>query len=192
MWLADQTQSAVPAWLTSPWVALLGLVSSAIAVVQAIVASTKWFIAPTDKESTRRHLARSSVVGIVVSVVVLAPLMWQMMAVTGVKAQGNPLWLGEMYSLMIFGSLSLSAYLYLRPGFSYRVSSAYSAFGVVLICLGSPTALYDYYTSSAWERLLVSATPVLTLAVLAAAYLAHVIPCADPRGGDSQKSRANA
>lgn len=158
----------------------------------ALMALTKWFIAKTDKASTRRLLVRCSVVGIVASAVVLAPLTWQMMAVTSAEAQGIPLWLGEVFSLMIFGSLYLPASLYLRASFSYRVSVAYSAFGVVLICPGSPTVLYDYYTSSVWERLLVSATPVLTLAMLTVTYLAHVIPRAKAHGGGSQKSPASA
>lgn len=192
MWLADQAQSSVQVWLTSPWVAFIGLVASLIAVVQALIASTKWFIAKTDKASSRRRLARCSVVGIVASTVVLAPLTWQMVAVTEAEAQGNQLWMGEVFSLMIFGTLIIPAHLYLRVDFSFRVSAAYSVFGLVLICLGGPTALYDYYTSSGWERLLVSATPVLTLAILTVTYLAHVIPRAKAHGGDRQKPPASA
>lgn len=186
MWLADQPQSSVQAWLTSPWVAFLGLVASLIAVVQALIASTRWFIAKTDKASSRRRLARCSVVGIVASTVVLAPLTWQMMAVTEAEAQGNPLWAGEIFSLVIFGELIIPAYLYLRADFSYRVSAAYSVFGLVLIGLGGPTALYDHYTSSGWERLLVSATPVLTLAILTVTHLAYAIPrTKDQEGNDA-------
>jgi hypothetical protein len=193
IWLADQSQSSLSAWLTSPWVALLGLVASVIAVVTVLIAAIKWFIVKTCKASTRRRLARCSAVGIVASVVVLVPLTWQMMAEVVAEVQGGgQLLVGEVFSLGIFGFLGLSVHLYLRSDFSYRASVAYSIFVGVLLCLGYPTILYDAYTSSVWERLLVSATPALTLAMLIATYLAHVIPRAKAKGSDGRQSPASA
>ena len=188
LWLADQAQSSVSAWLTSPAVALVGLIASAVSVLQALISTTKWFIAKTDKPSTRRRLTISLAVCIIASIVVLAPVTWEMMAVEDTKAGSNPLWVAEVYPFIIFAPLTMAAYLFLTTDFHWKGRAGISPFIVVMISLALPTALYDYLNSSVWERCLVSATPSLTAAMLVATYLAHFLPRAKPHAADAQKS----
>lgn len=73
MWLAGQAQSSGPAWLASPWVALLGLASSIVAVLQGLIATIKWLNHRTDTPTARKRLTVSLGVCIIACVVILAP-----------------------------------------------------------------------------------------------------------------------
>jgi hypothetical protein len=190
MWLADQAQSSVPAWLTSPWVALLGLVSSVIAVLQALIASTKWFAKRTDKASTRQRLAVSLAVCVFACIVVLAPLTWEMMAVEDTKAGSNPLWIAEMYPVCVFSPLLICIIFFLQAGDgrrNWRSGAAIVAFILTLGLLAFPAGLYDSQHSSFWEQCLVSATPTLAIAMRVITYLAHLIHKSEPSAGDNAK-----
>ena len=113
MWLADPAQSSVPAWLTSPWVAVLGLVSSLIAALQGIVAVAKWFAKRTDKISTRKRLNVSLGVSIIASTLVVAPFTWEMVAIkAGGEDGSNPLWVAEIYPGIVFIPLFICVMYY--------------------------------------------------------------------------------
>lgn len=184
MWLADQAQSSLPAWLTSPVVALLGFIAAVISILQWLISTTKWFIERTDEPSTRRRLTVSVGVCIVVSIVVLAPFTWETMAREDVKAGDNPLWVAEMYPVSIFAPLIICAmYYFIVDKFNWKDRLAYLSFFLVIICLAFPTFLYDTFNSSIWERCLVSATSGLTVAMLVVTHLAHLLPRAKPRAG---------
>jgi hypothetical protein len=192
MWVADQAQNSSPAWLASPWVTLAGFFSAVLSLLQALIVTFKWFVAKTDKAATRQRLARCSVVCIVASALVLAPITWQLDAVISSEAQSISLWTGEIFVLAMYGALVVPVIVYWKGTLNYRALVAYSALGVVVMVLGWPTLLYDYYASSVWDRLLVSATPVLTVAVLVATYAAHVIPRGKSRGKSVQQAPATA
>ena len=189
MWLADQAQSSVPAWLTSPVVAILGLIATVISILQGLISTTKWFIKRTDKPSTRRRLTVSAGVCIIASIVVLAPFTWEAMAREDVKLGDNPLWLAELYPVVIFAPLIICATSYFRVNsFNWKDRAIYSSFVLVIISLAFPTFLYDVLHSSIWERCLVSTTPGLTIGMLIMAYMAHLLPRAKPSAGaDAQK-----
>ena len=181
MWLADQVQSSVPAWLTSPVVALLGLIATVISILQGLISTTKWFIKRTDKPGTRRRFTVSVGVCIIASIVVLAPFTWEAMAREDVKVGDNPLWLAELYPVVIFAPLIICAMFYFRiKSFNWKDRPTYSAFILAIISLAFPTFLYDVLHSSIWERCLVSATPGLTIGMLIVTYIAHLLPRAEP------------
>jgi hypothetical protein len=188
LWLADQTQSSIPAWLTSPTVALLGLIASAISVLQALISTTKWFMKRTDKRSTRRRLTVSVGICIIASIVVLAPLTWQMMAREDVKAGSNPLWVAELYPFCIFLPLILSAMCYfLVDSFKWKGRLPIAPFVLTIGCLALSTGFYDAFHVTIWERCLVTATPGFTVAMLVATYLANLLPRAESHDAKAPK-----
>jgi hypothetical protein len=170
-------------------VALAGFLSVVLSILQAVIVTSKWFVAKTDKAATRQRLGRCSVVCIVASALVLVPITWQLDAVISSEAQRISLWTGEILVLAMYGSLVVPVIVYWKGVLNYRALVAYSVLGIVVMVLGWPTLLYDYYMSSVWDRLLVSATPVLTVAVLVATYAAHVIPRGKSRGRASSRPR---
>src|ERR1700743_2225511 len=105
IWVADQAQNSSSAWLTSPWVALAGFLSAVVSLLQAVIVTSKWFVAKTDEAATRQRLARCSVACIVASALVLIPITWQLDAVISSEAQRTSLWSGEILVLAMYGSL---------------------------------------------------------------------------------------
>lgn len=184
MWLADQAQSSVPAWLTSPWVAVLGLVSSVIAVLQGIVAVIKWFSKHTDKASTRKRLNVSLGVSIIASTLIVAPFTWQTVAVkAGEEGGSNPLWLAEIYPGVVFIPLLICVmYYFTTDALNWKERVTYWAFLLTTAGLALPTYIYDLYNRSAWEREVVTVTASLSFALLLVTYLAHLVPRAKPKG----------
>jgi hypothetical protein len=189
MWLADQAQSSVPAWLTSPWVALLGLVSSVIAVLQGLIATIKWLNHRTDTPSARKRPTVSLGVSILACVVVLAPFTWETVAVqAGTSGGSNPLWIAEIYPCIIFMPMLISVkYYFTVDRFDWKNRLTYWAFVLTFIGLAFPTFIYDLFNKSAWERDVVTVTAGLTSAMLAVTYLAHLLPLAKPSTSDAQK-----
>jgi hypothetical protein len=188
MWLAGQAQSSGPAWLTSPWVALLGLISSVIAVSQGLIATIKWLNHRTDTPSARKRLTVSLGVSIIACVVVLAPFTWETVAAEDGKDGGNPLWVAEIYPAMLFLPLLISvAYYFSTEKFEWKNRLVYLDFFMTTVCLAFPTFLYDLFNKSAWERDAVTVTAGLTFGMLVVTHLAHLLPLAKPAGADAQK-----
>lgn len=184
VWLADQAQSSVPAWLTSPWVAILGLVSSIIAVLQGIVAVTKWFAKRTDKASTRKRLNVSLGASIIASTLVVAPFTWETVAIkAGREGGSNPLWVAEIYPGIVFIPLVICViYYFTVDAFNWKERVTYWVFLLTTVGLVFPTYIYDIYNRLAWEREVVTASASLSFALLLVTHLAHLLPPAKPKG----------
>jgi len=183
VWLADQAQSSAPAWLTSPWVAVLGLVSSIIAVLQGIVAVTKWFTKRADKASTRKRVNISLGVSIIASTLIVAPFTWETIAIKAGREDGtNPLWVAEIYPGIVFIPLAICVmYYFTVDALNWKERITYWAFLLTTVGLVFPTYTYDIYNRSAWEREVVTATASLTFALLLVTYLTHLLPLAKPK-----------
>jgi cytochrome bd-type quinol oxidase subunit 2 len=184
VWLADQARSSVPAWLTNPWVAVLGLVSSVVAVLQGIVAVTKWFAKRTDKPSTRKRLNVSLGVSIIASTLVVAPFTWETVAIkAGGENGSNPLWVAEIYPGVVFIPLLICVMYYFKvDALNWKERVTYWAFLLTTVGLVFPTYIYDLYNRSVWEREVVTVTASLSFALLLVTYLAHLVPRAKPKG----------
>jgi len=188
-WLAGQAQSSGSAWLTSPWVALLGLISSVIAIFQGLVATIKWLNHRTDTLGARKRLTVSLGVSIIACIVILAPFTWGTVAVVDDTHGGNPLWEAEIYPAVLFLPLLLSvAYYFSTEKFEWRNRLVYLVFFITVACLAFPTRIYDAFNKSAWERDLVTITAGFTFGMLVVTHLAHLLPLAKPDGADAEKA----
>jgi ABC-type spermidine/putrescine transport system permease subunit II len=138
IWLADQAQSSISAWLTSPIVALLALIATVISILQGLISTTKWFIRRTEKPDTRRRLVISVTVCIIASIVVLAPFTWETMAREDEK-MGNPLWIAELFPAVIFAPLTICISSYLRIASDHHIEKRpWSLIVLTAMCLAVP------------------------------------------------------
>lgn len=185
LWLADQAQSSMPSWLTSPAVAILGFVATVISVVQGAISVTKWFMGRTEKPSARRRLAIATGILSIIAVAVLAPLTWSMIMKVDEKT-GNPAWVAGLYPVIVFVPAIMVAVLLMNYEFK-RESATISAFLVLIICLALPTITFDSINRSTWERYLISSAPGLAVASVVATFIAYFLPRVKPHDAVAQK-----
>ena len=163
--------------------AVLGLVSSIIAVLQGIIAVTRWFAKRTDKGSTRKRLNISLGVSIIASTLVVAPFTWETVAIkAGGENGSNPLWVAEIYPGIVFIPLFICVmYYFTVDALNWKERVTYWTFLLTTVGLVLPTYIYDLYNRSTWERQVVTLTTSLSFALLLVTYLAHLIPRAKPK-----------
>jgi hypothetical protein len=178
LWLADQSHSSMPAWLSSPTVAILGLLATVISILQAGISTYKWFINRTEKPSSQRRLAISAAAMSIIAIMVLCPLTWWKITETDAKT-GDPHWAAGLYPVTVFVPAIMAALFLLN--FEFRRNGRIMSFAVLAItlCFALPTAVYDTSVRSIWDRYLVSVIPGIAVAMLLAMLLAHFIPRAE-------------
>jgi hypothetical protein len=92
-WLVDPSQTPPPSsWLQSPAVALVGLGSGVISIVQAVTAVGKWVSGKASKEDARRrHFVYFSTVCAAVSAI-MVPVTWTAIVAADLGT-GDPRWI---------------------------------------------------------------------------------------------------
>lgn len=183
LWLADPTQASSPSWLTSPTVALLSLIATVTALLQAAVSVGKWFMKRTEKLSIRKRLVIVAALLCFIADAIISPLTWS--TIVAIDAKSDPLWEAEIYPVITTASAFAGAFFLLHITAKMGRRAVCASVLLIVLGLGFPAFVYTYNKTSMLDLLLIAAIPVLGIAAAVFAAVAQRRP-------DTQNADADA
>jgi hypothetical protein len=176
---------------SEPAVALVGLVSGVISIIQAVIAVGKWVSGKASKENgRRRYFVYFSTVCATVSAI-MVPVTWTAIVAADLGT-GDPRWISLLYPvipllMVLTGCIGLHAF-----DSPEKKLPSLLALGQIALGLVSPPLAYSFYNGALfWERGLLGALPAFAFVMAIPLILTYAMKSGTKKAVDVRSGSAS-